>query len=182
MRYRELIETIVYHGDDYDTTSLNPALMNNGNNQEGIGIYFTDNQETSHTYGKNIVAADIDISNFVPSRDAARDHISTEQLNNMLQELWQYDKEAMFYWASDWIYVTEPHEVKEYHLEELAEHIIDDEVRNLQIELAEHFGVEHMVRAWNKFTDIDGTYNMNRDDEMWIAIINPNIRIQKVTQ
>jgi len=26
----------VYHGDDFNTSFLNPALMNNGNNQERI--------------------------------------------------------------------------------------------------------------------------------------------------
>jgi hypothetical protein len=99
----------------------------------------------------------------------------------MLQELWQYDKEAMFYWLSDWVYVTEPQDVEEYHLEELAENVLDEEVRNLQIVLADNFGVEHMVRAWNTHTDIHGTYNMNSDDEMWIAIINPDTQIQRAS-
>jgi len=42
MKFKEFINEsteITYHGDDFGTKKLEAKLMNNGNNQEGIGIY-----------------------------------------------------------------------------------------------------------------------------------------------
>ena len=53
----------IYHGDNYNTNKLSPKLMNSGNNQEGIGIYFGD-LETAQFYGNNIVNIEINENNF----------------------------------------------------------------------------------------------------------------------
>lgn len=167
----------VYHGDNHNTRHLDPAFMDNGNNQEGIGIYFSNNKGTAVHYGKHIVSATIDLSNFIPSRDSVEDHLSVEQVRAMLHDMWDYNNEDLFYWVSDWFMVEEPSDVTEDHVDALAENLLSDQVRNFQIDLAEHFGVEKMVRAWNEHTGIDGTYNNNTDDETWFAIINTDIEI-----
>ena len=37
MKIKDISHIKVYHGDNHNTTKLDPILMNNGNNQEGIG-------------------------------------------------------------------------------------------------------------------------------------------------
>ena len=58
----------VFHGDNYDTKKINIALMNNGNNQEGVGIYFSDKIKDAEDYGANVVSVLINEDNFINSR------------------------------------------------------------------------------------------------------------------
>lgn len=167
----------VYHGDNHGTQNLNPSLMNNGNNQEGIGIYFSSNKETAESYGKYVISTTIDLNTFIPSRDVIGDHLSVKQVQSMLHDMWDYDNEDLFYWVSDWFMVEEPSGVTKSHINSLAEKISSNQVRNFQIELAEKFGVEAMVRAWNKHTKVNGTHINNSEDDIWVAIINPAIGV-----
>jgi len=184
MRYQELTESklkTVYHGDDYNTLALSPSLMNNGNNQEGIGIYFSDRQSTAEYYGKHVISAEINLDNFISARTTFSE-ISVEKIAALLHALRKYDEEAMFYMVSDYIIVTEPSEVEEYHIDELATHVRDEQIRNFQVTLAENFGVENFVKEWNQIIGIDGTYEPRSENEMWYAIINPNIKITRVSR
>ena len=45
--------------------------------------------------------------------------------------------------------------------------------------MADKFGVETFVKKWNEIIKIDGTYNKQTEDEIWFAIINPNIPISQ---
>jgi len=150
--------------------------MNNGNNQEGIGIYFTDKLETTDTYGLNVISAIINQDRFLNSRDTV-DIIGVQQITKLLKALWPSDEEAMFYWISDYIPLSVPEEVEEHHLEEFAGKVGSSEIRNFQIELASNFGVENMVKAWNDILNIDGTYYPYIEGEIWYAIINPEIQV-----
>jgi len=58
----------VFHGDNYGTKKINVALMNNGNNQEGVGIYFSNELKDAEDYGANVVSVLIDEDNFINSR------------------------------------------------------------------------------------------------------------------
>jgi hypothetical protein len=43
MKFSEFInesKSTIFHGDDFGTKKLEPKLMNNGNNQEGVGGVF----------------------------------------------------------------------------------------------------------------------------------------------
>lgn len=174
-------QVTVYHGDNYGTTKLSPSLMNNGNNQEGIGIYFSDDVETAKNYGKNVVSLDIDLSKFVDSRKPAYKYINSRKLTELLKELHKVDDEAFFYLASDYIELVEVEDVIPEHFAMMASNMKDEEVRNLQITLAESFGVEPFVKLWNKIlSHIHGTYQDNRNGEIWYCVINDKLKVRKM--
>ena len=179
--FREMVNeetTVIYHGDDFGTKKLEPKLMNNGNNQEGIGIYFGD-LETAESYGKYVITAEIDHKNFLDSRKPIGNFVSTVKISKILMELWKSDEEAMYYQITDWgVEISEPEDIEKEHIKELASKIANDDVRNFQITLAETYGVEIFVELWNKYIKKDGTYQkQNRD--IWYAVINPAIKVRK---
>lgn len=184
--YIQLIESIsrtktVYHGDDYDTTFLNASLMNNGNNQEGVGIYFSDSIETAKYYGKNIVAVDIDTSKFIDSRKEIGDFVSVSKMEQILKKFYKSDKETFYYFVSDWIEVGEPSDVRVYHIREMAENVMNEKVRDFQTKMAGDYGVELFVQTWNEYLpNIHGTYQIHNDNEIWYAIINTDLELYKV--
>ena len=179
MKAIELFESrmiTVYHGDDFNTTSLDPKLMNNGNNQEGIGIYFSDQLSTAQAYGKNIIEAQVNIKRLLPARTQAT-KIGERKIRNILMDMWKLDPEAMFYFVSDWEMVQEVDDVEEYHIHAVANNLVNYELRNFQITMAETFNVSDFVESWVKHTNIDGLYHSHNDEERWFAIINPHITV-----
>jgi len=184
---RDLFESVggiitVYHGDDFNTRSLEPRLMNNGNNQEGVGIYFSDRLETTKAYGKNIIKADINMRNFIDSRIPISKAVSKHSIMNIMYDMAKVDREAMFYLVTDYgVYLEEPEELEKHHIDEIYDLISGEEVRNFQTMLAGTFGVEAFVKSWNKHTGIDGSYQYHNSSERWFAIINPRIKVVKVT-
>lgn len=163
----------IYHGDDYGTKMLEAKLMNNGNNQEGIGIYFG-TLEVAMEYGKDIIKAEIDPERFIHSRDSIGEYLSANQIFKILKDMRQSDNESMFYLASDWIPIAEPKDLKDKHLLHLAEKTMDEEVRNFQITMAQQFGAEVFVESWMRHTDFDGTYEPKTQ---FYAIINKDIPV-----
>ena len=189
MRIKELFEAPlfesvgieVFHGDNHNTARLEPRLMNNGNNQEGIGIYFSDQQSTAHSYGRHIVKAMINPRNFVNARHPIGRHVQRQDGVRILKDLMGSDEEAMFYLATDYgVYLTDPEELNDHHLAELFGLLNNEEVRNFQITLANAFDVVTFVRSWNRHTKIDGTFNSNNRNETWYAIINDKIGLERV--
>ena len=165
-RFNELYESIVnsghditvYHGDNFGTDHLNPKLMNNGNNQEGIGIYFSDSLSTAKSYGKNIIKATINKSKLINARKTI-ENIHNKGIINILKDMYKVDIESMFYLVTDYgVYLEEPEDLTLDNIEELYNLMIDEEIRNFQITMAETFNVIDFVKSWNKHTDIDGTY------------------------
>lgn len=174
-------EIMVFHGDNYNTIKLEPKLMNNGNNQEGIGIYFSNEKETAESYGKNVVSTVINIKNFVESREDASKHISLPIMIKMLQDMKKVDGEEMYFFMSDYAEIMEEDDIEPMHYKIVAKSVLDNEIRNLQITLAEIIGATHFVKLWNKYLPkIHGTYNKNSDKEIWFAIINTNYKLEKV--
>ena len=184
MKYIDLLEaktTTIYHGDDYGTKKLEPKLMmqDSGNSQEGVGIYFGD-LETAETYGKNIVTAEINPKNFVDSRASWDEVLKVSDLAKLLKGLWKTDEETMYYMLTDWIEIMEPEDIEEYNLDDMAENMRTGEVRNIQIELAQQFGVESLVSLWNKILPkVHGTYQ-NQERDVWYAVINTKIKVKPV--
>lgn len=170
---------LIYHGDNHNTKRLDSSLMDHGNNQEGIGIYFSDNIDTAYDYGSNVVSIEINKSKFLHSR-VNLSKIGKPKITKLLHALWKYNKEEMFYWISDYIEVHEESDVEDIHIDELANHLMNEQIRNFQITLAEKFGVENLVKEWNKIIKIDGLYNKNNDNEVWYAIINPKIKLTSI--
>ena len=183
MNFRKyLIESVktVYHGDDFNTTKLDPKLMNNGNNQEGIGIYFYDNIVTGQQYGKNLVSASINPTKFIESRVEII-KIGKTKIFKLLKHLHGVDPEPLYYQITDWgIEISEPDDVTDSIIKEHINNILDEEVRNFQITLAEDYGVVEFVEAWNKYVKIPGTYNKESATETWFALIDTSIKLEKV--
>lgn len=171
----------VYHGDNYGTTRLEPRLMNNGNNQEGIGIYFSDQYKTAEFYGRHIVKATIDLSRFCSAREPVARLNSERDIKRLLHDMNGVDPESMFYLLTDFgIFVQEPEDVEPYHIDELYDFMKNEQVRNFQITMAETFNVVDFVRSWNRHVRIDGTYEKNSHNELWVAIINTDIKVERV--
>ena len=184
MTFKNLIlegrKVTIFHGDNFRTKKLEPKLMNNGNNQEGIGIYFSNNIETAKTYGKDLISVEVDEKKLIPSRGYIGEEIGTDKIAELLKAMNEVDNEEMYYYMTDWIEIYEPEDIEDYHFEMMAENIQDDQVRNFQIDLAQKFGVEDFVEAWNKITKIDGIWEEQYSGEIWYAIINPKIKVQQI--
>ena len=168
----------IYHGDNYGTKKLDPKLMNNGNNQEGIGVYFG-TLEVAKNYGKNIVSVTVNKKRFWGSRNLMSKHTNNNNVLHLFEILHAIDNEPLYYMITDWgIDVSEPEDVTSEYLMELAKKMITDEVRNFQITMAQAFGVVDFVDAWNKvFSNNLGTYNKDLD---FYAIINPKVKLTKI--
>ena len=85
----------VYHGDNYNTTRLDPRLMNNGNNQEGIGIYFSDNPVTARKYGSNVIRCTINLNNIAQSRGDTS-AIGMSAIKKIMMDMARVNKEEAF--------------------------------------------------------------------------------------
>jgi len=168
---------LLYHGDNFKSTKLDPKLMNNGNNQEGIGIYFGD-LKTAKTYGKDIVSVELDKSKFINSRNTIDQEISLPKILKIITHLHKKDKEAMFFLMSDYVYITDMSEINSSNLKEFTGFMMNEEVRNFQITMAETFGVVNFVDIWNKtLPNIHGTYEKISG---FYCVINNKLKINKI--
>jgi hypothetical protein len=183
MKFKEFINEAsnmiaIYHGDNYGTKKIEPKLMmtKNSNSQEGVGIYFG-TLEVAQSYGKDIVKATVNKKRFWGSRNSLSKHTNYKFVLHLFRILHEIDNEPLYYMATDWgIEISEPEEVTIEVLKELAQHMIEEEVRNFQITMAQEFGVIDFVAAWNSvFSDNLGTYNKELD---FYAIINPKVKLK----
>lgn len=168
---------IIYHGDNFGTKKLDPKLMNNGNNQEGVGIYFGD-LETAQSYGRHVISIEINPKNFIDSRKPIGKYVSTSKIAKILNDMWKVDEEEMYYMITDWgIEIPNPEDIEKRHITFLASKMSNDEVRNFQVTLADTFNVVDFVKSWNKILpNIHGTYQkQNRDT--WYAVINTDYKV-----
>lgn len=188
MTFRELIESssntavVIFHGDNFETTKIEPKWMfhSSSNNQEGIGIYFGTLLETAQAYGKNIVKAVINHKNFIDSRVDVR-KIPKAKVIKMLEELNKIDNEELYYLMTDYgIDIREPEDVTKQDIIKLYNYLANEQVRNFQVLMCEKFGVENFVRLWNDIIKIDGTYQKQAKDNTWYAVINTNIKLEKL--
>ena len=186
-KFNELYETtikgrvILYHGDNHGTIETKAELMNNGNNQEGIGIYFSPDINVAKHYGKKIVKVQIKKELFVESRSYVKDNKEIyDKLEQFLVKLFPYEKEAFFYEYTNYFSdVTDPDKITAEHIKHLADMYVNEEIRNLQINLTEIVGVENFVKEWNKlYKNIYGTYDNGTE---FYAIIKTGIRTERIS-
>jgi hypothetical protein len=126
-----------------------------------------------------MISIDINPKNFINSRGTVAEQISLKKLEKIYLDLWKDDNETMYYELTDWgIELSEPEDVKEYHVRKLATLQSDNEVRNLQVDLAEKFGVKMFVKSWNKhLSNIHGTFQKN--EGIW-CVINTKYKVNKI--
>jgi len=170
----------LYHGDNFGTKETKSKLMNNGNNQEGIGIYFSPHIKTATIYGNKIVKVEVNKEKFIDSRLLVKKvSIITDKLKDLLVSLFPYEKEAFFYEYTNYFSdITDQEDMTADDVRLLSDAYSKEEVRNLQITLAEITGVENFVKEWNRiYPDIWGT--VGKKDEFY-AIIKTGLKTESV--
>jgi len=176
-------QTNIYHGGSRVIRRLEPKSMHHGNsnNQEGVGIYFGDTIEIAQTYGKKLVYIEVDKRKFVDSRAQAKRVLKAKHIADILIDALETEpsvKEDLFYFVSDYVEVRDEDDLEKWHMEEVAKHLINDEIRYLQVTLAEVLGVEIFVESWNYYVShIHGTYNAS--EGFW-SVINTDYRVYPV--
>jgi len=155
----------VYHGGGVTLKELEPKWMmhDNSNNQEGVGIYFGETVEIAQAYGPKIVFIDIEPKYFVDPRESAGKHLRADQLSRLIIKALGANsslREDIFYWVSDYVEIVEPEDLNDDNIEEACGYMLDEEIRNVQVEFAEMLGTELFVELWNKYIPkIHGLYN-----------------------
>jgi hypothetical protein len=171
----EASKTTIYHGDNFATTKLSPKLMNNGNNQVGIGIYFGD-LKIATAYGKNIISIDINPRDFKDGMSDIDSVINTKQAVKIIEHLHKNDPD-FWYIFSDYVGVADHDEVEDYHYDGLWDAMRSTEARNWQIEMTQATNVDNFVTAWNKYTKIHGLYESFTG---FYSVINTRYKVTKV--
>lgn len=179
MRISQLTENkVLYHGDNFGTTKLDPKWMmhDESNNQEGIGIYFSPDINVAKSYGNKISKISADNLRIVNSRMPVKNAIKTKDAVNLLKYIFDND-EDFWYKISDYIEVTGPEDVDDYHFQTLYKMMKDQEIRNWQSEIAMATDITVFVTGWNKYIPIDGLYEEQTKHH---SIINTNIKAYPV--
>ncbi len=156
----------IYHGDNHKTTKLDPALMNQGNNQVGIGIYFG-SLEIAKTYGKDIISIDINPKDFEDGHDYASDILNKKSAVAMMDYIQKNSKRFQILFDD---YGVDNND-------ELYDMLAEDELRNFQLGLVEYSDTKTVVKAWNKFIKIDGLYEKSSG---FYSVINPKYKVTQV--
>jgi hypothetical protein len=180
MRINQLTESnkVLYHGDDFGTTKLLPEwMMHSGsNNQEGVGIYFTPDIEVAKTYGNKISSISTENLRIVDSRASLGKAIRKPNAINLMKYLNEVN-EDFWYKISDYIEVTGPEDVEDYHFNILYDMMKTQEIRNWQLEMSQASSTIDLVTGWNKYIPIDGLYERV---SKFYSIINTNVDVKPV--
>lgn len=169
-----ITDDLLFHGGSHVLTNLEPKWMLHGesNNQEGVGIYFSPDIKVAQGYGEKISYIVNDHITIKPSRAPIDTMITADQAVKIFSYILERD-ENFWYMISDYVEVSEPEDIEQYHLETVWDMMKDQMARDWQLELAMASNVVDFVEAWHNFTSIDGLYE---DDSKFYAIINPNIK------
>ena len=168
-------EIELWHGDNFKTTKLQAKFMNNGNNQEGIGIYFGDDIEIAQDYGNDIIKIVLDKKYIKNSDDSLQK--AKVKIMPFLKLAWKAQLEDFFYYMSDYIEVSEPDDITYDNLMELEKFLKDEQVQNFQIDFAEILGVEKFVALWNKTNKHIKALRGNGDIRFY-AVIDTSIPVE----
>jgi len=162
---------MLYHGSNQNFTKISSEYMNLGNNQEGIGIYFSD-FEIAKRFGKYIYQTNVNPKKFINSRDYISKYINVLKF---LKELFKYDSEEIIMLLQDYgLEVFDENDITPKILKDLAKELKYEEVRNFQIEFYQRYRDE-FVNIWMKlYPNILGT----KKDNIF-CIINTSVKIEK---
>lgn len=169
----------VYHGNKYGTSKINPKHMDSSINEHGVGIYFTDEFNTSKMYGEHVVKAEINPSDFIESRSFIEK--LGKSFFNLLKYLYKIEPEGIWYLVTDYgMEVFNPEDVEESHLYELYKIAGKEQIRHMQQTLVDNTSVEDFVEGWLKTIKYKGTYQKQQTGETFYMIIDPNVKLEKV--
>lgn len=180
MRIDEVTKpTILYHGDDFETTKLDPKWMmhDDSRNAVGVGIYFTPDMEHTKLYGNNISKISMNGLKLVNGFTPIEKIINQSTFVKFLETL-NKTNEGIWYLITDYgIEVQDQREIRRHHFLKLYNFMKSQEIRDWQIELAQATSIIDFVTAWNNIIKIDGLYNPETN---YYAIINTNIPVTPV--
>lgn len=143
----------LYHGDEYGTEKIEAKRMMGGNSQEGPGIYFTEDEKVARMYGKHIAEIEVDPKSFLNAREYAGEQIPQRKLVKLFKELSRRGEggDQMVGLMNDYGYeVYDSENIPDSVFEGLVITMKGEELRNMQVELAQRFGTEEFVGAWQK--------------------------------
>lgn len=147
----------IYHGDNYGLSTINQNYkamsLENSNQQEGAGIYFSTNIDTAKSYGSKIVKTTVDPNKFMDSRADIGKYLTEKDIANILKLLFQKNSESVFYFIYDYVEVTEESEVKPHHFVEVANILMTEQTRNFIITLDEISTTKDFVESFLKATN-----------------------------
>lgn len=179
----------IYHGDNHGLNAINGnyKVMNleGSNQQEGPGIYFAVHKSTALGYGDKVVETTVNPKKFLPSREYVEDHLSVEVVGKILKEMYKEDEDLWYLLTDYGVYVTEPEEVEEHHWDELAEMLMNEQIRNFLITLVDASNTKTAVSNFVKYSGYWGTYmKMPATDyseaDTWFAIMHNDDNVRPV--
>jgi hypothetical protein len=166
----------LYHGSNVFIPKIDPKYMGIGNDQEGIGIYFSDDLNVAKHYGDKISVIEVE-NKFVDSRKTLEEVLTKNKWIKFLMELFKKsDKEEFYYFITDYLYdpIGSPDEINKYVFEEAWDILKEEEIRNFQIALSDVVGVELFVNTWNKMIKIIGLVN---EKDRFFSVIDTSVKI-----
>jgi len=186
MRFKDFLGTLsesseieVFHGSDKKFTKIDPKymLLDNSNAQEGVGIYFG-TLKTAEQYGEYIVSTKVNSKYFVDSNGLVQDFVKPKDLVKLCKDMYKVNEEEFFYKLSDYVMVTVPKEIRNYHIEEFAEALNAEVLRYFTTDFAMTFGIENFIKSWNKHIPyIHGLHNEQLD---FYSIMNTKYKLKEL--
>ena len=152
---------VLYHGDDFGTTRLLPQLMfHGGNNQEGVGIYFSKYRGQASAYGSKICKTVLtSMTNIVHSRSTTYEVLDAQTGSNFIYILNEQCPKFWKIFSPYGIKVNSANDVTEEHCITLYDEISETQMRDFQIQLCHYSGdTTRFVNAWNTSVPIRGVY------------------------
>ena len=165
----------VYHGDNFGLTHINKNYDRiadpKGNMANGLGIYFAKDVEHAKRYGNKIVSTEVDINKLLPAKEYLDDYISADKMARLLHYFYINSEEFWMNYADYGFEVIEKEDYKKHYSYEMAEMIIEEQVRNVMIDLWQKVrDTEIFVEGWLKYIGYYGTYE-KIDNDIVVALI-----------
>lgn len=97
----------------------------------------------------------------------------------MLEAMKKKFPENVFYLISDYVEVIQPEDVDKNKIAAVYEMMKGEEIRNVQIELAQsvRHGYEDFIKIWNTKTKIDALHNKEND---YFSVTNFNTTLESL--
>jgi len=179
----ETKEIIVYSGNNSKSKTLDPKWMfhDTSNNQEGVGIYFSNNIDTAKSYGNFILSTTINPSKLLDSRDITNETISTRSLSLFIKSINKDDPDFWYIFTDYGFEIQDESDVNDEIIESFVDMMAGDEIRNFQTEILQAMGKSNknsiFVKHWIKYIKSYGTYHKQNNNETFFALMKLNTPI-----
>jgi len=171
----------IYHGDNFGLTDINSNFrlmsLENSNQQEGPGIYFSTNKETAEHYGSKVVSIEIDLVRFMSSREKISKYLSTKVIKTILMNISENDDKFLDILSDYGEDVSSYSKVPSLYWDKLSKMMGIEQVRNFLITLCEYTSVENVITSFTNNCAYYGTQNKQNEDNIWFAVFKTDSHI-----